>query len=341
MKTSPTVGRRAPVRQFGLSGSTAGGLGWAPPRVAESPPFSLCDAVLAACGASWQIVKRPGSCSLPGGRLRVNHETAALSLQLYTNRRGARATHASGLRRRAAGRVSTRGVVRHGRRADEYARLLPDAGLVAPSAHTSIVGGELNQILDAAARLGVSTVIEPAVHADRWSSRSDVLGHCRRAQYAAETASGTGVAIGYHNHRWESRVQLRRHDRLRPVFTRPPVGRSRTRDDRRPLACPRLHCWSASAIGSGLIHVRSRGTTLRRRQRTDARARHSCCGTLRDSSGGARRLRRRRLRRLSRTASPFPTANGERRDLVRPGPRWRHRRRNISTQYLDNLTTFP
>ena len=129
--------------------------------------------------------------------------TTALSLQLYTIREALGANAAHALARVAElgfQRVELFGMVD---RADEYARLLPDAGLVAPSAHTSIVGGELNEILDAAARLGVSTVIEPAVHADRWQSRSDVLGIADELNTAAAAASGTGVAIGYHNHWWE------------------------------------------------------------------------------------------------------------------------------------------
>ena len=129
--------------------------------------------------------------------------TAPLSLQLYTVREAITRDPANALARVASlgfRQVELFGMVGM---ADDYARLLPDAGLTASSAHSSIVGHDLGAVLDTAHRLGVATVIEPAVHADRWQERSDVLRTADELNAAAATAAGSGIAIGYHNHWWE------------------------------------------------------------------------------------------------------------------------------------------
>ncbi len=134
---------------------------------------------------------------------RENTVSSPLSMQLYTVRDALALDPAGTLARLVElgfTRVELFGMTD---RADEYAALLPAAGLLPSSAHASVVGHDLNRVLAAAQRLGVGTVIEPAVPAERWQDRSEVLRIADELNAAAASAAGSGVAIGYHNHWWE------------------------------------------------------------------------------------------------------------------------------------------
>lgn len=88
-------------------------------------------------------------------------------------------------------------------RVDEYARLLPANGLAAPSAHAGLVGKDLDPIFAAAARLGITTIIDPHIDEARWTTRDDVQAIARDLGAVAERAAEQGLVVGYHNHAFE------------------------------------------------------------------------------------------------------------------------------------------
>jgi sugar phosphate isomerase/epimerase len=93
-------------------------------------------------------------------------------------------------------------------RADEYARLLSEVGLSAPTAHASFVDPERvtlepERIFDAAARIGVKTVIEPYVAPARWTDRGEIAITAERLNQLVPQAAAHDLTIGYHNHAHE------------------------------------------------------------------------------------------------------------------------------------------
>ncbi|AMM18909.1 xylose isomerase [Frondihabitans sp. PAMC 28766] len=89
-------------------------------------------------------------------------------------------------------------------RADEYAAALGEAGLVAPSAHAGLVSApDPAAVFAAAQKLGVTTVVDPAIPAERWTTRSDVVASATRLGELAAQAADFGLTVGYHNHQWE------------------------------------------------------------------------------------------------------------------------------------------
>ena len=93
-------------------------------------------------------------------------------------------------------------------RQDEFARLLPDIGLVAPTAHAFLVGPdhttvEHDRVFEAAERLGVKTVIDPIAAPARWKDRADIAMIADRLNELSPQAAAHGLTIGYHNHAHE------------------------------------------------------------------------------------------------------------------------------------------
>lgn len=88
--------------------------------------------------------------------------------------------------------------------ADALRRALPAHGLAAPSAHNGVVDeADPARVFGVAAELGIGTVIDPAVRADRWQRADDVHRLADRMNELAQAAAAAGVAVGYHNHQWE------------------------------------------------------------------------------------------------------------------------------------------
>lgn len=77
------------------------------------------------------------------------------------------------------------------------------AGLTAPTAHDSFLGRDADVVFAAACELGVATVIDPVVSAERWSTAEDVAAIARELNAAADVAARHGVRVGYHNHAHE------------------------------------------------------------------------------------------------------------------------------------------
>lgn len=96
--------------------------------------------------------------------------------------------------------------------ADALRRALPAHGLAAPSAHNGVIDeADPARIFGVAAELGIGTVIDPAVRADRWQSADGVRRLADRMNELAPLAAAADVAFGYHNHQWEleSRIEGR------------------------------------------------------------------------------------------------------------------------------------
>ncbi len=77
-------------------------------------------------------------------------------------------------------------------------------GLSAPSAHATLSdGADLDRVFDAAATVGVQTVIHPFSPPEQWSSREGVSAVAQELGRAHAAAAPHGLRIGYHNHHWE------------------------------------------------------------------------------------------------------------------------------------------
>lgn len=129
--------------------------------------------------------------------------TIGPSVQLYTVRTALAADMPAALARLAVigfERVEGFDLVGLG---DQYAAALPDAGLVMPSAHVTLLGADLAPVFAAARRLGVGTVIEPWASPERWGRREDVEAIAAELSAIAPRAEDAGLRIGYHNHWFE------------------------------------------------------------------------------------------------------------------------------------------
>ena len=58
-------------------------------------------------------------------------------------------------------------------------------------------------IFDAAAELGMTTVIDPFIPTDRWQTSDDVHRLADRVNELTAEATSRGLEFGYHNHQWE------------------------------------------------------------------------------------------------------------------------------------------
>jgi sugar phosphate isomerase/epimerase len=100
-------------------------------------------------------------------------------------------------------------------RLTETATALARHGLSAPTAHAPFLSDDveyegrrvalppLGMTLQAARALGVHTLIDPMVPADRWQTAADVDRTAERLNTAVAEADAAGVRVGYHNHSFE------------------------------------------------------------------------------------------------------------------------------------------
>jgi sugar phosphate isomerase/epimerase len=87
--------------------------------------------------------------------------------------------------------------------ANELGAALRENGLTAPSGHAPLLSQDQDQIFAAAKELGITTVIDPFIPADRWQSAEDVQATAAQLNEAAKKGAEYGVRVGYHNHQWE------------------------------------------------------------------------------------------------------------------------------------------
>ncbi|TDK23484.1 sugar phosphate isomerase/epimerase [Arthrobacter crusticola] len=88
-------------------------------------------------------------------------------------------------------------------RAGELGRALEEHSLTAPSGHAPLLSADQDEIFAAAARLGIGTVIEPLVPAERWQEAADIEATAEKLNAAAARGAASGIRVGYHNHAWE------------------------------------------------------------------------------------------------------------------------------------------
>jgi sugar phosphate isomerase/epimerase len=134
--------------------------------------------------------------------------TAPISVQLYSVRDALAADLPGTLDRIAALGFENVELFGFVDKVDQYRTALADSGLTALSAHAMMVEtGEAERTLEAAAALGVQTLIDPAIR-EAWSSADGVATAARRLGEIAVSAQAHGITIGYHNHWWEFESQI-------------------------------------------------------------------------------------------------------------------------------------
>jgi len=134
--------------------------------------------------------------------------TAELSVQLYSVR-DALAADLPGTLDRLAGlgfaNVELFGFVD---RVDEYRTALANSGLTALSGHAPLVEeGDAERALEAAAALGMRTLIEPMIR-HGWETSDGVSAIAERLGQIAAQAGPLGIEVGYHNHTWEFEYEM-------------------------------------------------------------------------------------------------------------------------------------
>lgn len=97
----------------------------------------------------------------------------------------------------------------------EIRAALDSSGLASPTGHAPLLSDELwtpdgsiptpapEVVFAAAAEIGITTVIDPFVAADRWLTEDGVADIADRLNKAAEVAATFGLTVGYHNHAQE------------------------------------------------------------------------------------------------------------------------------------------
>jgi len=89
-------------------------------------------------------------------------------------------------------------------RAEEFERALAANSLTAPSGHAPVIDSDdPARAFDAANRLGIGTVIDPFIPADRWVTADDAYRLADRVNELQVQAAAAGLGFGYHNHNWE------------------------------------------------------------------------------------------------------------------------------------------
>ncbi|GAA1487536.1 sugar phosphate isomerase/epimerase family protein [Brachybacterium sacelli] len=101
------------------------------------------------------------------------------------------------------------------RRPKEIRTALDQAGLSSPTGHAPLLSDELwtpdgsiptpaNEVVfEAAAEIGMTTVIDPMVPTERWLTEDGVKDIAERLNAASVTAKEYGLSVGYHNHAQE------------------------------------------------------------------------------------------------------------------------------------------
>lgn len=101
------------------------------------------------------------------------------------------------------------------RRPKEIRAALDASGLASPTGHAPLLSDELwtpdgsiptpsqDVVFEAAAEIGMKTVIDPMVPTERWLTEDGVKDIADRLNAASEKAKEYGLAVGYHNHAQE------------------------------------------------------------------------------------------------------------------------------------------
>lgn len=86
---------------------------------------------------------------------------------------------------------------------DALADAISAAGLRATTAHAKITELPVDRVLDAAERLGLSTVIIPMVPKETMADRAGITALADAINAVVPRAAARGIRLGYHNHDFE------------------------------------------------------------------------------------------------------------------------------------------
>jgi sugar phosphate isomerase/epimerase len=101
------------------------------------------------------------------------------------------------------------------RRPEQIRRALDAAGLASPTGHAPLLSDTLwtpdgsiptpapEVVFEAAATVGLTTVIDPFVAKERWFTHDGVKDIAERMNALVDTAASFGLRVGYHNHAQE------------------------------------------------------------------------------------------------------------------------------------------
>lgn len=141
--------------------------------------------------------------------------TPAISIQLWTVREALEADLDGTLAKLSS--IGYKNVEAFGfvSRADEFAAAFARHGIASPTGHASLASGTENpfdasikvpsadEVFAAAKTLGMTTVIDPFVHPDRWSTVEEITKTAEALNAAAALGAEHGITVGYHNHNQE------------------------------------------------------------------------------------------------------------------------------------------
>jgi len=99
-------------------------------------------------------------------------------------------------------------------KADELAAAFARHGLSSPTGHASLASDvenpfaeltapTLDEVFDAAAKLGMTTVFDPFVAPERWETAEEIAKTADLLNVASAAAAKHGITVGYHNHNQE------------------------------------------------------------------------------------------------------------------------------------------
>ncbi len=137
------------------------------------------------------------------------------SVQLYTLRDAFSADMGGSLDRLAAIGLKNVEAFDFVRRPHEIRAALDASGLASPTGHAPLLSDELwtpggsiptpapEVVFEAAAAVGITTVIDPFVAPDRWATLAGVTDIADRLNRLVDVAAGFGLRVGYHNHAQE------------------------------------------------------------------------------------------------------------------------------------------
>ena len=80
--------------------------------------------------------------------------------------------------------------------AKELGAALKENGLTAPSGHAPLLSQDQDEIFAAAKELGITTVIDPFIAADRWQSAEDIQATAAALNDAARKGAEYGIRVG-------------------------------------------------------------------------------------------------------------------------------------------------
>lgn len=132
----------------------------------------------------------------------------AYSVQLYTVRDAIESDLPGTIKRLAEIGYTQVEPYKFAERAEEFAAAFAENGITAPTGHAPLLSADQDEIFAAAKRLGIGTVIDPFIPAERWQDADSIRETADRLNAAAKKGAEHGIRVGYHNHAWEAESKI-------------------------------------------------------------------------------------------------------------------------------------